>query len=349
MKKLFFVFIFVLSISVTVTAQTSNPFAANNAFTQYDSSYITKLKKFNLNTPNNLINIGVPSTQILMSMGFGAPGYLYIIYCNQSFNYWLYRIDTLNAAVTQISTTPITLSPSINRGLSWDRITNTMYSIFSNGLYKVNLTTGVFTFVVTVSGNYLVAFAINNAGSMFGIGGGKLVRINKTSGASTEIGSLNVSDVNAIGCDFDPITGKMYLMNPNGSNTDIYLVDTVSGAATLSGTIQGSASWIAIGGRTFVGIKPLGNVIPSEFSLQQNYPNPFNPETKIRFQVASSEFVNLTVYDLLGKEIAALVNEKLSPGNYEVEWNASGYPGGTYFYRLITDNFSDTKKMVLLK
>lgn len=98
-----------------------------------------------------------------------------------------------------------------------------------------------------------------------------------------------------------------------------------------------------------IGIKNISTEIPTVFSLLQNYPNPFNPNTKIRYNVASAKFVKLIVYDILGKEIATLVNEKLQPGTYEVTWDGSQYPSGVYFYKLETEKFSDTKKMVLLK
>lgn len=98
-----------------------------------------------------------------------------------------------------------------------------------------------------------------------------------------------------------------------------------------------------------IGINNISTEVPKEFSLSQNYPNPFNPTTKIQFKVASSKFIKLTVFDLLGKEIEALVNEKLQPGTYEVDWNGSDYSSGVYFYRLTTEDFSETKRMILIK
>jgi len=98
-----------------------------------------------------------------------------------------------------------------------------------------------------------------------------------------------------------------------------------------------------------IGIQPISKEIPSSFSLSQNYPNPFNPSTNIKFELPKSNYVTLKIYDALGREIATLINEKLAPGTYEVEWNGSNYPSGVYFYRLITDNFSETKKMLMIK
>lgn len=92
-----------------------------------------------------------------------------------------------------------------------------------------------------------------------------------------------------------------------------------------------------------------GNTIPGKFELKQNYPNPFNPSTHLKFDISESRFVNLKIYDMLGKELSTIVNEELSPGIYEVEWDGSNYPSGVYFYRLETPDFSQTRKMILLK
>ncbi len=89
--------------------------------------------------------------------------------------------------------------------------------------------------------------------------------------------------------------------------------------------------------------------LPEQFSLSQNYPNPFNPATNFEFRIADRGFVSLKVYDILGKEIATLVNEELHPGVYNPSWNANGVPSGVYFYRLSTDAGSQVKKLVLMK
>jgi hypothetical protein len=89
--------------------------------------------------------------------------------------------------------------------------------------------------------------------------------------------------------------------------------------------------------------------MPLSFNLSQNYPNPFNPSTKIKYQIPELSFVTLKVYDVLGNEVAALVNEEKPVGSYELEFNATSLPSGIYFYRLQAGSFVETKKMVLLK
>jgi photosystem II stability/assembly factor-like uncharacterized protein len=101
--------------------------------------------------------------------------------------------------------------------------------------------------------------------------------------------------------------------------------------------------------RVSVGIHQISSNVPNEFKLFQNYPNPFNPTTNIKYQISNSSFVSLKVYDILGKEIITLVNEKQIPGFYEVSFNANSLASGIYFYRLSAGNFVQTKRMILLK
>lgn len=97
------------------------------------------------------------------------------------------------------------------------------------------------------------------------------------------------------------------------------------------------------------GIKLLSSVLPDKYELEQNYPNPFNPVTVIRFAVRKYGLAKLTVYDVTGREIFNPVNELLRPGLYEVSWDAASFASGTYFYRLLAEGFTETKKMILIK
>lgn len=98
-----------------------------------------------------------------------------------------------------------------------------------------------------------------------------------------------------------------------------------------------------------IGIKNISSEIPSSYSLSQNYPNPFNPNTNIKFQIKSSNVVKLVIFDILGKEVATLVNEKLQPGTYETTFDGSNLTSGIYFYRLTTRVYTETKKMLMIK
>lgn len=98
-----------------------------------------------------------------------------------------------------------------------------------------------------------------------------------------------------------------------------------------------------------LGIQPIGGEVPKKFSLSQNYPNPFNPSTSIKFDIPNSTQVKLVVYNVLGSEVSKLVDDYLVTGSYEVKWDASNVTSGIYFYKLFTDKFTETKKMMLVK
>jgi hypothetical protein len=98
-----------------------------------------------------------------------------------------------------------------------------------------------------------------------------------------------------------------------------------------------------------IGITNISTGIPSSFSLNQNYPNPFNPTSTIKFAIAKLSNVRIVVYDIMGREVETLVNEKLQPGTYESSFDGSRITSGVYFYKLITSGYTETKKMLLLK
>jgi len=127
----------------------------------------------------------------------------------------------------------------------------------------------------------------------------------------------------------------------DGSN-NVY----VTGTSTGSGTGEDYAT---IKYSQLVSITPVSNQIPGAFKLEQNYPNPFNPSTKINYSIPNTQYTILKVYDVLGNEVATLVNEKQNAGSYEIEFEGSNLSSGIYYYKLLTDNFSDTKKMILIR
>jgi len=98
-----------------------------------------------------------------------------------------------------------------------------------------------------------------------------------------------------------------------------------------------------------VSVQNISNVVSDKYKLEQNYPNPFNPVTKIRFEIPKSSFVNLVIYNASGREVATLVNQKLNSGIYEKTFDASSLTSGVYFYRITSESFMETKKMLLIK
>lgn len=136
------------------------------------------------------------------------------------------------------------------------------------------------------------------------------------------------------------------------SSSYYYPAPIVSYNETLIGWV---VDGIAFGDTSsLVGLNVLNSNVPDKFSLSQNYPNPFNPSTKIRFEipsVTSTEMsqVQIKVYNVQGKEVSTLVNESLQPGSYEIIFDAENYPSGTYFYILQAGDYTETRKMVLIK
>ncbi len=119
------------------------------------------------------------------------------------------------------------------------------------------------------------------------------------------------------------------------------------GAASNSGRILG---WgLRFNNSILVSSNNISVNVPDKFNLYQNYPNPFNPATNIKFDLAKNAIVKLRIYDIVGREITKLVNSPLNAGTYSVEWNASQYSSGVYFYKLETESFTDVKRMLLVK
>jgi hypothetical protein len=90
-------------------------------------------------------------------------------------------------------------------------------------------------------------------------------------------------------------------------------------------------------------------IIPEMYRLEQNYPNPFNPITNFKFSILNSGQVKLIVYDIMGREVKTLVNETLKPGRYEASFDGSMLNSGVYFYKLTSDRYTETRKMLLIK
>ena len=122
----------------------------------------------------------------------------------------------------------------------------------------------------------------------------------------------------------------------------------VSGS-TLTGWATGQLGGIAAFNGTLTDVRQEGGEAPSTFMLSQNYPNPFNPSTTIRYSIpaGTNGLATLRVYDLLGREVATLVNEAAQPGTYETQWDASSVASGVYLYKLAAGQFTETKKLVL--
>jgi hypothetical protein len=153
--------------------------------------------------------------------------------------------------------------------------------------------------------------------------------------------------------------GGVYLSTNDGSSwiavndgfparRQIYTVSIIANDI-YAGAFEGSGVWRRPLSEMITDVRDKQNNMPTHFALEQNYPNPFNPVTTISFSLPSKSFVSLKVFDLIGREVATLVNEELSSGTHSRQWNAAALPSGIYFYQLQAGNFTETRKLVLLR
>ena len=153
----------------------------------------------------------------------------------------------------------------------------------------------------------------------------------------------------------------MHFVNLNGAYDGIVTIDTVHDTRNGSlwfGDVEGLHGWAPKfkKGKIMIGYVVSADDIthPIEYALNQNYPNPFNPSTQIEFAIAKSGFVTLEIYDILGRDIKELLNSNLDVGQYSIIWDGTNnasqdVPSGAYFYKLIANDFVQTKKMLLVK
>ena len=151
----------------------------------------------------------------------------------------------------------------------------------------------------------------------------------------------------------DAATGALKAWNPNLNSVSTILRSGktlyLGGDFTLVNDDPASY-FAAYTDETLTSVEKIyGSAVPERMSLSQNYPNPFNPTTVINYELPVNSDVSLKVYNLLGREVAALVNEKKEAGSYSIKWNATGFSSGVYFYRLQAGSFSVTKKLIVIK
>ncbi len=239
---------------------------------------------------------------------------------------------------------------SANNGTSWTPVNNglTGYTVYSLAVNGTNLFAG------TDGGVFL---SNNNGTSWTAVNAGLTTY---TAGGVAPVYSLAVNGTNL----FAGTDGGVFLSTNNGTSwtaVNAGLTTTTSGGITsvnslaVNGTnlfagTKGYGVWMRPLSEMITGVKDKQNNLPTSFSLQQNYPNPFNPTTTIKYSIPQQSFVSILVYDLLGREVADLVNEEKSAGNYSVQFNSSSrFSSGVYFYRMQAGSFTETKKLIMMK
>jgi hypothetical protein len=140
-----------------------------------------------------------------------------------------------------------------------------------------------------------------------------------------------------------------YFKGWTGSGTGSYTSPDSTGLDSVVNIAMGNPVSETARWSTTTGINQITSLIPDKYNLYQNYPNPFNPVTNIKFDIIKSNNVKVIVYDMLGKEVIVLLNEVLQPGSYKVDFDGSRLSSGIYYFKIVTNDFTDIKKMTLLK
>ena len=134
----------------------------------------------------------------------------------------------------------------------------------------------------------------------------------------------------------------------NSTQTSFTYVIMIAGTYDYNCTFHAAFGMTGTINASLTGIRNLNQIV-NDYKLNQNYPNPFNPSTKISFNIPKDGFVEMRIYDISGREVATLINQRLSAGAFETNFNAQNISSGIYFIRLKADNFIDTKKMIVMK
>ncbi len=317
--------------------------------------------------PSNGAGTLIGSTGITGAFGAAVPalaikstGEMYATSSDTSAD--LYRIDALTGAGTFVANIGLAYSDA----LAFDG-NNILYAIDGDGnLYIVDDQTGATTFIGP-TGVFIRGMEFDpTTGILWGGNGSTapddgVYTIDVTTGAATLVGNFGLNH-NAPAILFDQ-TGNLYGAIGGGAEPNqLISIDKTTGA----GTIIGDIGFLAVAGmstrvnRTVLGVKPPIPGLPENFNLTQNYPNPFNPSTLIQYALPDQSAVSLKIYNLLGQEVATLVDDTRPAGFHAVRWNGTNQSGhtvasGLYFYRMearstsSTNAFTDLKKMLLVK
>jgi len=294
-------------------------------FVNNSTGFISDLKSLNKSTNGGLNWYLIDSSNIFQKY------YKALFFINEQTG-WTSRYDTVSKATKILKTT--------NCGLGWfeqfidtSTTSNIIFDIrFVNaqtgfavgaGIYKTTNSGLIWNNLTDNSYHYKVFFINQSTGWV-----GKWNYVCKT----TNCGLNWVSEFIMQGCYFRGLS---------------FINENTGWTGGMTNVSSPKIYKTTVGGVSF--INPISEVVPSSFSLSQNYPNPFNPTTIIRFQIKDSKTTTLKIFDLLGREVQTLVNEKLKPGEYEVTFDGSNFPSGVYFYKLQAGDFTDTKKLVLIK
>ncbi len=208
-------------------------------------------------------------------------------------------------------------------------LTNTYVTWFNNA--SVGLTGGASFMATTNGGTNWAATTVPSTGNSSGVTGRQNSWWVTRQGTSVYFSSNNGT---SWASQYTAPAGNFYHITMSRNGSSIWGVRSNGGIARYG---------------LVTGVNPISSTTPDNYSLGQNYPNPFNPTTNINFSIPKSGLVTMKVFDILGKEVATLVNGNFNAGSYTVDFNASSYASGVYFYRLDVNGFTEVKRMMLVK
>ena len=279
-------------------------------------------------SPSGIVTNFVPLMVSASAILFRADGKM-LVAC--------YSPSAINLVDTNGSFVPLYTGNGLNGpiGLRYTSNGRLIIGNFNDAkIFSVDTATGVFTLIKDLPGQLGFLEIVNDEIYSTAFNLNKIFKTTLTGDTMTVAGTGASGQVNG------PALSSTF-SNPNG------IVRSVTGD-TLYISDYATRSLRMLTGVT-LGLINVSTFSPGSFLLEQNYPNPFNPVTNIKFAIAKTGLVTLKVYDISGREVAQLVNEELNPGTYNYDFNASHLSSGIYFYRLNTNNYTDTKKMVVVK
>jgi hypothetical protein len=271
--------------------------------------------------------------QVVIGTGTTAAQYPYYTFYDDSRTDMLYTSSELGspAYISSIGFDVITAYPLVMNGFNlkmqnstlttltgfadttaWTVVYSGTYSVPGTGWQYINLTT---PFATAAGKSLIIEICFNN----------------NTYTTSSTVNSTTTS------------VNQIWHRHNDLSTTDGCVVPMTSTATTTT------RPNITLNMSGTVGVTPINSQIPTEFSLSQNFPNPFNPVTRISYGIPKAGLVTLKIFDILGREISTLVNEEKQPGTYMVDFNGESFASGVYFYRIESAQFTDVKRMVLVK
>jgi hypothetical protein len=334
----------------------------------------------------NTFSYDLVTTSQGFAVGMGESGgpYQIIGYNNTGTQLWTYSSNAVVWGMTVVPSVNADTVSDIAVFSGFSSAITLLNGVNGQAIYTQNYGTSINGIVKYSNGFF--PLPVNGLGEMMTFNGAKqMVKMNPRDGIPVWTQPLDASYVmgadiigptgpgvisdNAVAC--GTLGNNFYILNGNtgavkftysfGSGSTDYACEKVgrlnsinrfetgNGNEVVAGSRDGRIKCFSGGTYIEVGISNISNEVPGKYSLEQNYPNPFNPQTKIKFALPKEGLVRVSVYDISGKEVAQLVNEKLSAGTYEADFNGASFASGTYFYKIEAGNFVETKKMILVK